>query len=189
MFFFFCALDFWNRHGLFLPWKGEKHSIKINLKKTTKTPQTVLLLTTWDHEGVYLDSEWGKGEEDWASRDNKGNRRTREWQEQVRLWMMPVTHLPKQNITRAGTSYIVIKFPHPCAIVQSKIPEHAPLLWIDKVTNYQGTRALCGDIYTIPCPSIQFKQGNTQRKLASRFLVLQFRQVKIFPKLDWLVLK
>ena len=158
-------------------------------KKKKKTPQTVLLLTTWDHEGVYLDSEWGMGEEDWASRDNKGNRRTRGWQEQIRLWMMPVTHLPKQNITRAGTSYIVIKFPHSCAIIQSKIPEHAPLLWIDKVTNYQGTRALCGDIYTIPCPSIQFKQGNTQRKLASRFLALQLRQVKTFPKLDWLVLK
>ena len=162
--------------------QGRKTLNKNKLKKNHKTPQTVLLLTTWDHEGIYL-------EEDWASRDNKGNRRTRGWQEQVRLWMMPVTHLPKQNITRAGTSYIVIKFPHPCAIVQSKIPEHAPLLWIDKVTNYQGTRALCGDSYTIPCPSIQFKQGNTQRKLASRFLVLQLRQVKTFPKLDWLVLK
>jgi hypothetical protein len=46
VFFFFCALDFCNRHGLFLPWRGEKHSIKINLKTKTKTPQTVLLLTT-----------------------------------------------------------------------------------------------------------------------------------------------
>lgn len=45
---------------------------------------------------------------------------------------------------------------------------HVSLLWIDKVTNYQGTRALCSDIYTIPCPFIQIKQGNTQRKLVSR---------------------
>lgn len=94
----------------------------------------------------------------------------------------------KQCIARQTPSYIVMKFPHLCAIFQSKISEHVSLLGIDKVTNHQGTRALCSDIYTIPCPFIQIKQGNTQKKLASRLPMLQLEQVKTFSNLRWLVL-
>lgn len=74
------------------------------------------------------------------------------------------------NGTRPTFSYIVIKYPHLCAIFQSQVSRYVSLLWIDKVTNHQGTRALHSDIYTIPCPFIQIKQGNTQKKLASGLL-------------------
>lgn len=80
------------------------------------------------------------------------------------------SHLQGENCTRPTFSFIVIKYPHLCAIFQSQVSRYVSLLWIDKVTNHQGTRALHSDIYTIPCPFIQIKQGNTQKKLASGLL-------------------
>lgn len=137
----------------------------------------------WNYFAIYSLRPWGSLLRLWG-RCGAGELAipggTRGWDEQIRRWIGSVTHFQTQNIARPRISYIVIKFPHPCAIFQREISEHVSLLKIDKVTNYQGTRALRSDIYTIPCPLVQIKQSNTHRTLAYRLLLSHSGKSKPF---------